>query len=319
MRGRGAAGWHWLLTLCLALTLGAASLAPNSFAPDLFVRPALGQAATGATLSVLSTPVDLSVGGAAFGAARDGSTLKPGDRVRTGSGGVALITFFDGSETQLTPDTQVEIKQADSTNGPRIGVTQIVGTTVDRVTRLASGPTTNFSTDSPAATAVVRGTRYVLTTKCYAAPPPQPSKRLLVFPRSILGSTYLLADLAVYDDGGTLWEARAWQDPATGDAFDTYDQIGATFPEQSESLYQEEDGAFWLDREWQDPATGETWHTYENVGVPVDDQRAASLPPVQIRMLPMAQAQGGCHPVTSIVVVEGRVGVLPTAASLSQF
>src|SRR5207237_3169024 len=103
-------------------------------------------------------------------------------------------TFFDGSETQLTPDTQIEIKQADSTNGPRIDVTQIVGTTVDRVTRLASGPTTNFSTDSPAATAVVRGTRYLVTTKCYATPPPVPPRRLLTFPPRLPGSAFLLAD-----------------------------------------------------------------------------------------------------------------------------
>src|SRR5438105_11450087 len=116
-----------------------------------------------------------------------------------------------------------------------------------------------------------------------------------------------------------MWEARAWQDPNTGEAFDTYDQIGATFPEIADTVYQEQDGSYWLDREWHDPETRDTWHTYENVGVPVDDQLAASLPSVQVHALPMAQAQGSCHPVTSVVVVEGTVGLLPTTSGLTPF
>ena len=132
--------------------------------------------------------------------------------VRTIGGGVALLTFFDGSETQLTPDSEVAIQQATSAGGAQIGVSQILGTTVDRVQRLASSPT-NFSTDTPAATAVVRGTRYALTVKCYAAPPPPPPSRLLTFPRQLADNPDLLSAQVVYDDGGMLWETRAWQDP----------------------------------------------------------------------------------------------------------
>ena len=126
-------------------------------------------------------------------------------------------TFFDGSETQLTPDSQVAIQQATSAGGAaQIGVSQILGTTVDRVQRLTSSPT-NFSTDTPAATAVVRGTRYALTVKCYAAPPSAPpTQRLLTFPRQLAGNPDLLAAQVVYDDGGMLWETRAWQDPDHG-------------------------------------------------------------------------------------------------------
>ena len=148
-----------------------------------------------------------------------------------------------------------------------------------------------------------------------------PPTRLLTFPRRLSGSAYLLADEAVYDDGGTLWEARAWQDPTSGTAFDTYDQIGATYPEIAEAVYQEDDGTFWLDRTWQDPDTGATWHTYEDIGVPASDQLAAGLPVARAIARPVAQAQptAGCQPVTSVVVIEGRVGLLPTAAGLAPF
>src|SRR3982074_1289677 len=137
--------WHWLVVVSVLLSLAGASLAP-SLSPA-----ALGQAAAGATLSVLAASVEVAVGGAAFTAARDGMLVGPGDQVRTSNGGVGLLTFFDGSELQLTPDSQVQIKQT-SSSGPTIGVSQILGTTVDRVQRLSSRPT-NFTTDTPAATA----------------------------------------------------------------------------------------------------------------------------------------------------------------------
>src|ERR1700674_799168 len=246
--------WRWLVVVSVMLSLAGASLAP-SLSPA-----ALGQTAAGATLSVLAASVEVAVGGTTFAAARDGMTVGPGDQVRTSNGGVGLLTFFDGSEVQVTPDSQVQIKQANSTAGPTISVSQILGTTVDRVQRLASRPT-NFTTDTPAATAVVRGTRYVVTVKCYATPPALPPTRLLTFPRRLSGAQFLLADEAVYEDGGTLWEARAWQDPTTGEVFDTYDEIGAAYPELAEVIYQESDGTFWIDRTWQDPDTSASWHT----------------------------------------------------------
>jgi hypothetical protein len=278
-----------------------------------------GQVANGATLSVLATPVEVASGGGGFTAARDGMTLGPGDQVRTTGGGVALLTFFDGSETQLTPDTQVAIQQAASSGGsPQIGVSQILGTTVDRVQRLTSNPT-NFSTDTPSATAVVRGTRYTLTVKCYAAPPPPPPARLLTFPRQLSDTPDLLAAEVVYDDNGQLWETRAWQDPATGQSFDTHEMLGTTYPEIADQVYQEADGSYWLKRTWQDPVSGATWDTYENVGIPVADQTAQSLPVVSaVSRFGQAgdQPQPGCHPLTSVVLLEGRVEIQPKTAGL---
>jgi hypothetical protein len=85
---------------------------------------------------VLAAPVEVSVRGAGFTAARDGMSLGAGDQVRTNGGGVALLTFFDGSETQLTPESQVQIQQANSSNSAQIGLTQVLGTTVEHVGEL---------------------------------------------------------------------------------------------------------------------------------------------------------------------------------------
>jgi hypothetical protein len=104
----------WLAALGLLVGLGTTTLWP-----DLSLRTAAGQVAAGATLSVLAAPVDVSVGGGAFASARDGITLAPGDQVRTGTDGVALITFFDGSEVQVTPESQVALQQQGSdASGP---------------------------------------------------------------------------------------------------------------------------------------------------------------------------------------------------------
>src|SRR5262249_27188540 len=91
------------------------------------------------------------------------------------------------------------------------------------------------------------------------------------------------------------------------------------------SVYAEDDGTVWIDRTWQDPETGATWNTYENAGVAADDQRAAGLPVVHAtpRFLALAQAQpqpqpqAGCHPLTSVVLLEGRVELQPKAAALT--
>jgi hypothetical protein len=309
---RAMGGWYWLVALGVLVSLGGTSLAPS-----LSAGIVTAQAAAGATLSVLAAPVEVALGGASsFAAARDGMTVGPGDRIRTSAGGVGLLTFFDGSEKQLTPDSEIQIQQANSSNGPQISVSQVLGTTVDRVQRLGTGPG-NYSTDTPAATAVVRGTRYVVTVKCYAVPPPRPAVPLLTFPRRVPNTQALLADEALYDDGGTLWEARAWQDPTTGESFDTYDQLGATYPQVGTSVYQESDGSFWIDRTWQDPTSGVTWDTYEDVGFPASDQLAVGLRVARVSF--QAQAQPACRNVSSVVVIEGRVGMDPKAGGLSQF
>ncbi|MBV9354357.1 MAG: hypothetical protein JO023_02405, partial [Chloroflexi bacterium] len=97
------------LALGLALALVSVTLLPAAGTP-----PAAGQAAPGATLSVLAPAVEVAPTGQGFAPAVDGQTLGAGDQVRTSDQGLALLTFFDGSETQLTPGTTVQVSQADA-------------------------------------------------------------------------------------------------------------------------------------------------------------------------------------------------------------
>jgi hypothetical protein len=81
---------------------------------------AVAQGAVAATLSVLAPPVERIPG--AGGAAEpgfSGMNLAAGDRIRTGAGGVALITFLDGSTVTVLSDTDVTVKQATPDRGVR--------------------------------------------------------------------------------------------------------------------------------------------------------------------------------------------------------
>src|ERR1700704_5747656 len=87
---------QWVVVLALA-----APLTPFGIGRPM---PALSAAAPlGATVRVLSVPVEVATTepGASFTPAIDGQTVFEGDTVRTGPGGMALVTFFDGSESQL--------------------------------------------------------------------------------------------------------------------------------------------------------------------------------------------------------------------------
>src|SRR5215470_3524696 len=151
-----------------------------SSALSLPARPAEAQVQVGATLSLLAPAVEVATGGRPFVAARDGQTVSAGDQVRTGPTGVALLTFFDGSETQLTSDGLVLIDSA--APGNLISVFQAIGTSVSRVRApSASG----FQTDTPPATALVRGTTYVVTT-LPLQPPPPPAGQLAPPPAACL-------------------------------------------------------------------------------------------------------------------------------------
>jgi hypothetical protein len=149
-----------VLTL-IALLITGVPLAP----------PARAQVTVGATLTILAPSVDVSVRGAPFGAATPAQTLGMGDQVRTGPTGVALLTFFDGSETQLTSDSLVEIEAPPS--GGLTSVFLALGTSVSRVTPQSSNG--GFQTDTPPATAFVRGTTYVATTLPAQSSPGQPT------------------------------------------------------------------------------------------------------------------------------------------------
>jgi hypothetical protein len=145
---------RWLIALGVSCALIPAG-------PTATVRSVAAQAAVGATLKVLAPPVEVDFSSlGSFGPAGDGQTLQQGDVIRTGPGGVALLTFFDGSESQLGSDSQVLIEQAEANPAPQISVMQTAGVTVNHVVSMPPGG--SFRTNTPAVTGLVRGTSYIV-------------------------------------------------------------------------------------------------------------------------------------------------------------
>ena len=141
------------LLAVLAVTL-------SSWWPEASVSSA-AEMPIGATLKVLAGPVEVQPAQTqTFGAALDGQMLSQGDVVRTGPGGLALLTFFDGSESQLGAESTVQIERAEATPAPQIALLQTAGVTMNHVVPMPPGGT--FQTDTPVATGLVRGTSYVV-------------------------------------------------------------------------------------------------------------------------------------------------------------
>jgi hypothetical protein len=148
------------LSLLAFVLLAAAGLAPAG-RPG----PAAAQFAAHATLTVLGSPVEVQR--AATGSrepAVSGMTLAAGDRVFTGPGGAATLTFFDGSETELAPGAEVLIEQLERRADGRtlVAFAQALGTTLSRVAR-ALLPGSRFRVATPSAAAVVRGTEFEIS------------------------------------------------------------------------------------------------------------------------------------------------------------
>jgi hypothetical protein len=149
---------HPLGRSVLALALG---VLPTLARPWPAIPPVAASGTTGAVLTVLAAPVEVAtIDSADFSGAVDGQSLRAGDLVRTGTGGLAVLTFFDGSESQLGSESQVQIEQAEATPTPQIALFQTSGVTVNHVVPLPPGG--NFRTNTPWASGLVRGTSYVV-------------------------------------------------------------------------------------------------------------------------------------------------------------
>lgn len=137
------------LTLTLVLAL---------LAPWLNARPVAAQQVA-ATLTILagSATHQPASGGGPPAAAADGTDLANGDRVATGPGSIALVTFTDGSTVTLQPDTEITITRSGGGGQPsntRIQIT--LGTVWARVVRLLDRQS-EFALEGQNATATVRG------------------------------------------------------------------------------------------------------------------------------------------------------------------
>jgi FecR protein len=88
---------------------------------------ALAQGAVTATLSVLTAPVErISSEATAPEPGISGMNLVEGDRIRTGEGGVALITFLNGSTVTLLSETEVTVKQAPTGRAQTVGIRLLI-------------------------------------------------------------------------------------------------------------------------------------------------------------------------------------------------
>jgi hypothetical protein len=86
-------------------------------------------------------------------------TVQTGDRVRTGAGAAARLVYFEGTMTELGPDTGVLVQRLErGTSGNIIAyLYQAAGTTVSRVMHLLD-PAAAFEIETPAVQVFVRGT-----------------------------------------------------------------------------------------------------------------------------------------------------------------
>lgn len=88
---------------------------------------ASAQGAVAATLSVLAPPVErLATDTGAPEAGVTGMNLAEGDRIRTGEGGAALITFLNGSTVTLLPGSEVTVKQAPAAGARAAGIRMLI-------------------------------------------------------------------------------------------------------------------------------------------------------------------------------------------------
>jgi PKD repeat protein len=132
----------------------------------LLVTAGIAKAKQFATLKVFQQGVAVkSLGGSAFQSARDGQTVRQGDVIKTDASGRANITYFDGSQTRLDRNTTFRVEELSTIqNQARSKVIQTgldKGKTFNRVVKL-TGSESRFETETPTATASVRGTQFVL-------------------------------------------------------------------------------------------------------------------------------------------------------------
>ena len=145
---------RWTVSLCAVLALVYASALPLG-EPEAVDAQSLSQQAT---LTVLSQPVEVQRSSGSRDTAFSGATLTVGDRIFTGVGGRATLTFFQGSEVEIAESSEIMLQQMEQRGGAStVGIGQAIGSTFSRVASLFN-PASRFQVTTPSAVAVVRGT-----------------------------------------------------------------------------------------------------------------------------------------------------------------
>jgi hypothetical protein len=113
-----------------------------------------------ATLETRQPDVQWSASGATrWQTVPDRQGVRSGDRVRTGVGAAARIVYFEGTVTDISSDTGLLVQRLERSPEGNVvtRLFQSAGTTLSRVVQLTD-PSSSFEIDTPAATALVRGT-----------------------------------------------------------------------------------------------------------------------------------------------------------------
>ena len=117
-----------------------------------------------ATLTVLTAPVEVQRASGNRDTASSGTTVVVGDRVFTGTGGAAKLTFFQGTEVDIAPDSEVMVQEMTQrvSGASTVSFGQAVGSTVAKVASLFN-PASRVQVSTQSAVAVVRGTELEVT------------------------------------------------------------------------------------------------------------------------------------------------------------
>jgi hypothetical protein len=117
-----------------------------------------------ATLTVLTAPVEVQRASGNRDSASSGTTVVVGDRVFTGTGGAAKLTFFQGTEVDIAPDSEVMVQEMTQrvSGASTVSFGQAVGSTVAKVASLFN-PASRVQVSTQSAVAVVRGTELEVT------------------------------------------------------------------------------------------------------------------------------------------------------------
>jgi hypothetical protein len=135
-----------VVALLVAVALGVGSSAV--LAPEADARISIS------TLTVVDGPVLVRHGGADFSAAHEGDVVVAGDAIRTGAGGSAELTYFEGSSVRL--DAEAEIVVGSLSVETAGGTAQTIARAWHVLTTLISG-STRYEVRTPSSTASVRG------------------------------------------------------------------------------------------------------------------------------------------------------------------
>jgi hypothetical protein len=101
----------------------------------------------------------LKTGASGWKKGEEGMTLEMGDKIRTDTGGKALITFFDGSTVELQSDTAISLSELgiNADQSTTVKIKQEVGKTLSTAKKLMDTGD-RYEIETPAAVAAVRGT-----------------------------------------------------------------------------------------------------------------------------------------------------------------